>query len=306
MSGIDGVSGNRSSPWQEDYEKPLNGAAQKTAVNVANAPWLDDASRAPIRDAPYPAAIFSNPAMLGPAVSLAKPPPPAAPKPEPLAAAPNARQGVTLANLAENVPTGTRTDAARAFTCGAAYKLYPEVAKQADGKDGVVYWTAYNAETKRVEFLVGPDALKAFTSAPSDFANAAVNGFMGAHDAATHESVKAVDLAMRKGFAAGVGQALHASVVAWSDPDWVVKTTTNVTSAFVQSVTVTERLRVEARTVAAKAAAAEPSANGFIQHVNQVCQSARRGAVARKTARTPRWRQTPRSPASRPPRCRAK
>ena len=92
---------------------------------------------------------------------------------------------------------------------------------------------------------------------------------MGAHDAATHESVKAVDLAMRKGFAAGVGQALHASVVAWSDPDWVVKTTTNVASAFVQSVTVAERLRVEARTVAAEAAVAEPSANGFIEHVNQ-------------------------------------
>ena len=127
----------------------------------------------------YPAAIFSNPAVVGPAVSLAKAPARAAPKPDPLSAAPNSLKGITLANVAAKLPTGTRTDSTRAFSCGAGYKLYPEVVKQPDGKDAIVYWTAFNRETKRTEFVVGPDALRTFTSAPRDYATAAANGFIG-------------------------------------------------------------------------------------------------------------------------------
>lgn len=52
-------------------------------------------------------------------------------------------------------------------------------------------------------------------------------------DEVTRESVKAVDEAMRHGFAAGLGQALHASHVAWTNPDWVVKTVTNTSATFV-------------------------------------------------------------------------
>ncbi|MCW3013527.1 MAG: hypothetical protein JWO02_619, partial [Solirubrobacterales bacterium] len=82
MDGIDGASGRTSSPWEDDFDRPLPGAAQKDAVNVANAPWLTDATKStpaslPARGAPsltseirYPAAVFSNPAMFGPAVSL--------------------------------------------------------------------------------------------------------------------------------------------------------------------------------------------------------------------------------------------
>lgn len=269
MDRIDGTSARRSASWSdEDYEKPLPGAAEKTAANIANAPWLSDAGASTngTRD-PYPAAIFSNPAMYGPAVSLAKPPPAAAPKPEPLAAAPNALTGITLANLAAKAPTGTHTDSTRAFTCGAGYKLFPEVAKQPNGKDAVVYWTAYNRDTKRTEFLVGPDALRTFTSAPSDYATAAANGFTGG-DEVTRESAKAVDAAMRDGFAAGAGQALHASRVAWTNPDWVVKTVTNTSATFVQSVAVADRLKVDMRAAAAERAVGEVGSTTYLEHVN--------------------------------------
>ena len=279
MGGIEGVSGSKSPSWQDDYDKPLPGAAQHDAANRANAPWLTTSPATPAETAEaFPPAIFTNPTLLGTPGAVAKPPPPfalapppapAAPKPEPLAAAPNAWHGITLANLAEDVPRGTRTDQARAFTCGAGYKLYPEVAKQADGKDAVVYWTAYNTETKRTEFLVGPDSLKAFTSAPSDFANAAANGFMGHGDEVVHESVKAVDVAMRKGPKAAVGQLWHASGVAWTNPDWVAKTVGNVGSTFVQSVAVANRLQLDVRTAAVEGAIAQPEANLYVQHVNQ-------------------------------------
>lgn len=162
--------------------------------------------------------------MFGPAVSLAAGPPAEATKPAPLPPAPNARHGVTVATLADGLPSGTRTDASRAFSCGAGYKLYPEVARQPDGRDAVVYWKAFNTDAKRVDFLVGPDALSTFTSAPSDYATAATNAFMDEQDAATRESAKVVELATRDGFGPAIRHLLPASKAAWSDPKWVAKT----------------------------------------------------------------------------------
>ena len=272
MSGVDGVSGSRSSPWEDTYEKPLPKEAEKATANIANAPWLADAIGSGGKGAPpaaYPAAIFSNPAMFGSPVALAAPPPPPPARPAPLAAAPNAMRGVTLANLAEHVPAGTRTDASRSFTCGAGYKLYPEVSKQPDGKDAVVYWNAFNTQTKRVEFLVGPDALKTFTSAPSDYATAAANAFLGEQDAATRESARVVDLAVRKGFGPAVDHLGAASKAAWTDPKWVIKTSANVVSSVGPSAAVAAEARVQARAAAAEAAFAEPSATGFVQHVSK-------------------------------------
>lgn len=126
MSDIDSVSRSKSPSWLDEYDKPLPGAAQKTAQNLANSPWLATAPATKEETAlAHPPAIFTNPAMLGAPVVLAPPPPAAPVKPAPLAAAPNARHGVTLANLAEDVPKGTRTDQTRAFTCGAGYKRRP-------------------------------------------------------------------------------------------------------------------------------------------------------------------------------------
>ena len=269
MSGVDGVSGTRSSPWEDAYEKPLPKEAEKAAANIANAPWLADATGGTAASgAAYPAAIFSNPAMYGAPVRPAPPPPASPPRPAPLAVAPNAMHGVALANLAEHVPAGTRTDASRAFTCGAGYKLYPEVSKQPDGTDALVYWKAFNTETKRVEFLVGSDTLKTFTSAPSDYATAAANAFMGEQDAATRESARVVDLAVRKGFGPAIEHLGTASAAAWTDPKWVIKTTANVVSAVGPSAAVAADVRLQVRTAAAERAFAEPSATAFVAHVS--------------------------------------
>ncbi len=45
MDRIEGSSTARAATWNDDeYDKPLPGAAQKTAANIANAPWLSDAA----------------------------------------------------------------------------------------------------------------------------------------------------------------------------------------------------------------------------------------------------------------------
>lgn len=219
--------------------------------------------------AAYPAAIFSNPAMFGQPVAVAKPKTePAVVRPAPLPVAPNARRGITLANLAENVPHGTRTDPTRAFTCGAGYKLFPEVAQQPDGKDALVYWKAFNTETKRTEFLVGPEALKSFTSAPSDYATAAANAFLGKQDAVTLASARTVDVAVGEGFGAAVHELRKAQVTAWTDPSWVAETTINVVSSVGPAAAARAELRLQARAAAAEAVAAEPTATGFVAHIN--------------------------------------
>ena len=118
-----------------------------------------------------------------------------------------------------------------------------------DGKDAIVYWKAFNTEARRVDFLVGPDALSTFTSAPKDFATAAANAHIGEQDAATRESAKVVDLAVREGFGPAIGHLGAASKAAWSDPKWVAKTVFNVASA-------------RAGTTTTKAACAEAQTEG--------------------------------------------
>ena len=275
MSGTYGVSGGRSSPWEESFEKQLPEEAKKQAVNIANAPWLAAPPEAAVsssaRQGTYPAAMFSNPAMFGQPVALAEPSSAstaAHPKPAALPVAPDARRGVSLANLADDVLRGTRTDPTRAFTCGAGYKLYPEVARQPDGKDALVYWKAFNTETKRTEFLVGPDSLHAFTSAPSDYRTAAANAFLGEQDAVTRASAKTVDVAVREGFGPATRELWKAQLTAWTDPAWVAKTTVNVVSAVGPASAAKAELRLQARAAAAEAVVSEPSATGFIAHVN--------------------------------------
>ncbi|MBX3191754.1 MAG: hypothetical protein KF819_32490 [Labilithrix sp.] len=150
--------------------------------------------------------------MVGPAVALSPPPPPKIAGPAPLLPAPDALKGISIAPLRmSEVPTGTRTDLTRAFNCGASYRLYPEVKRQSDGTDRVVYWTAVDVKQRRADFLVGPDALAVFTSRPSDFAEVALRYFaQGSPDAVTTESAKVVDVAMRDGFGAAFRQLARA------------------------------------------------------------------------------------------------
>jgi hypothetical protein len=110
--------------------------------------------------------------------------------------------------------------------------------------------------------------LKAFTSTPSDHRTAAANAFLGEQDAVTLASAKTVDVAVRKGFGPAAREVLNAQVTAWTDPAWVAKTTVNVVSAVGPASAVRAELRLEARAAAAEAIISEPSATGFVAHVN--------------------------------------
>ncbi len=163
----------------------------------------------------------------------------------------------------------------------------------ADGGDAVVYWTAFNTDTRRVEFLVGPDALKTFTSAPSNYAVAAANGFMGEQDAATIESAKVVDKGMREGFGAALRQLGHAWRVAGSDPKWVAKTVFNVVSSAAGGSTTTRATCAEARTEANAIGAA--SANSPAAGVARAHGVGSRGRMGSRTSiRASRRRQAAR------------
>lgn len=250
---MEGVTQRRVSRQQELYEAPLPQNEQRARENVVNAPWAIDVERLPAT-APLPAAIFSNPAMRGPAVAFAPPPPPPREKPRDLPAAPDALHGIGLAPLrAEELPRGTRTDLSRAFTCGAGYKLYPETKRQADGSEAIVYWTAVNVAEKRAEFVIGPDSLSTFTSNPKDFSEAAIRFFWaGEPDKVNRESGKVVDLAMREGFGAAFRQLGRAWTEALKDPHWVASTvTTTVTSLAGGSTVGAAVAKEETRTLAA-------------------------------------------------------
>ena len=236
MNGSGRLSEYRPPSWQDAYDKPLPDAAKRTRENVANAPWAVDVER--IGGAlTYPSAIFTNPAMQGAPVALAPPAPApkAAPEHQPLVASPHAERGITAAPLrASSLPVGSRTDLTRAFTCGAGYKLYPELKMQEDGKEAVLYYTAVNVKEGRAEFIVGPDSLATFTSNPKDYADAALRFFaQGMPNEVAAESGKVVDAAMRDGFGAAFRQLGKAWMTAIKDPEWVVQNGTQVAAGLV-------------------------------------------------------------------------
>jgi hypothetical protein len=98
-----------------------------------------------------------------------KPIPQVAPK---LPAAPNALHGIQPAALADELPNTTGADPAQTIGAG-DYKLYAQVAKQPDGSAATVYYNAWNTQTKRVDFVVGPDSTAVFAQDPKGFAHAA-------------------------------------------------------------------------------------------------------------------------------------
>jgi hypothetical protein len=228
MSGVDGIAGKRTSAWEEHYEKPLTKEAEKAAVTVANAAWIEKEGRP--SPAPYSPEMFSNPAMRGPPVTLAAPPPPSPPKPAGLPAAADAFHGIELA-LTATTPRYQRTDTTASVSCG-PYKLYPALKADAAGREAVVYWHAVNRGTKREDFVVGPDSLATFTSDPQKYAEIALRVFAnGEPDKETIESMKVVDAAMKHGAGAALAQLGHAWHVAVTDPEWVVRRTTDLATA---------------------------------------------------------------------------
>lgn len=239
---------------------------------MANAPWAVDVERVGASQT-YPSAIFTNPAMQGSPVAFSPPPPPSPPKAvdaQPLVVARHAEHGITAAPLrASSLPVGTRTDLTRAFTCGAGYKLYPELKMQEDGKEAVLYYTAVNVAEGRAEFIVGPDSLATFTSNPKDFADAALRFFaQGMPNEVSAASGKVVDAAMREGFGAAFRQLGKAWMTAIKDPEWVVQNGTQVAAGLVgaagaqrvaRGAQVKQLATVQAERIATLAAREEPA-----------------------------------------------
>jgi hypothetical protein len=135
----------------------------------------------------------------------------------PLRAAPDAVRGVRPAALVGALPDSERTSLSHTLAMG-DYRLHPAV----DEHDAVLYYAAFNTKTRRVEYIVGPDATATFRRDPDGLAHAAALTF--AHGAPTTkwqlESMKTVDAMMNEGPSAGIdhlGQAWGAAV---RDPNW--------------------------------------------------------------------------------------
>jgi hypothetical protein len=203
-----------------DYDAPLPGSGRRDEVNRINTPWLIDPERIASPPQRYAPELFANPAMRGKPVALAPAPPP---KVELLPASKAPRTGVRLAVLTDDLPRDTRCLPARALTVR-QYKLYPEVRRE-DGADKVVYWTAYNTDAKRVDYVVGPDALASFSRSTADYGRAADTTFaQGPPDEVTKQSLKAVEAGVRGGFGPAIRQLGTAWKTALSDPKWIAKT----------------------------------------------------------------------------------
>ena len=245
MSGPEGVGERKVSSWQEAYDRPIPGEDTKQHANVANAPWAVDVDRLPA-GAPLPTAVFENLAMRGPTVALvaASQPRPVSPSPQagaatraavvqpPLRVASDAFQGIKLAPSAGALPRSDRADTTRTITAG-PYKLYPEVRKEADGTDSVVFYKAVNRETKRAEFVVGPESLEPFKANAQQYSEVGLRVFAhGDLDGGAVASMKVMETAMDKGLVAAFKELPAAWNEARKDPRWVTNTTLQlVTSA---------------------------------------------------------------------------
>jgi hypothetical protein len=144
MSGVDAISGPRTSSREDLYDKAVcNGSACHTAnarARTAPAPWANDGAR--IREAVrnYDPSMFSNPALLGapPPAPVNAATPAMASAPDPLPAAADAYHGIRLACVAGELPPMTRTDAASTLRVG-AYTLHPAVRVHEDGSKSLLF-----------------------------------------------------------------------------------------------------------------------------------------------------------------------
>ncbi len=152
--------------------------------------------------------------------------------PAPLPVAPNAAHGVTIAYLAEDLPFVSRSSAAHRETAG-AYRLEPMLTKDASGREGLAYYNAFNTETKRVEFVVGPDSLEAFKSQTDWFASAGALSFAngGPKTSWELESARVMNSVMRDGLRAGMTHFARAWNEAVRDPVFWGRLVTNVLTA---------------------------------------------------------------------------
>jgi hypothetical protein len=135
----------------------------------------------------------------------------------PLPAAPDAVRGVHSAALVDALPHARRTSLSHTLATG-DYRLHPAV----DEHDAVLYYAAFNTQTKRVEYIVGPAATSTFRLDPDGLAHAAALTFAEGAPATKWqvESMKTVDAMMNEGPRAGIGHLGQAWGAAVRDPNW--------------------------------------------------------------------------------------
>jgi hypothetical protein len=231
MSGIEGV-GSSKARWEDEVARAPDCAARKPAAAPAGTKsWAHDSAAIPDAVRQYDPALFANPnlrrqpALPRAAVAAVEATDVArttvvASKPERLPPAADAYRGIQLACLADSLPAMSRTDREGILQVG-PYTLHPSVRVHDDGSASLLYYTAFNRETQRAEFVVGPGSLETFKSASDWYANAAATTYMhGEPNAWQRASLKAVDAATRQGPLAAVHELKEAWSAAVRDPSW--------------------------------------------------------------------------------------
>jgi hypothetical protein len=146
--------------------------------------------------------------------------------------APHAYRGVSLLYLADNLPKSTSADPHHTIVAG-DYHLHAQLTKLPNGASALTYYVAYNTQTKRNEFAVGPDSVDAFTSQPGWFRDAGALGYAneGPRSAWELESARAVNSLLREGLGAGLSHFASAWNAAIRDPAWWGRTVTAALTA---------------------------------------------------------------------------
>ena len=153
----------------------------------------------------------SSPRVTSPASPTTSPQAPS------LVAAHDAAHGIATTAAAPALPYAARSLVDHAIVAG-DYRLHPAV----DDRGCVLYYAAFHVKTRRVDYVVGPDAAQTFAKDPDGYAHAAV--LTNAHGAPStqweRESIATSEALVRDGPRAGLEHLASAWSAAVRDPRW--------------------------------------------------------------------------------------
>ena len=145
--------------------------------------------------------------------------------------------GIRSYTLARALPERDRTDTSKSLDAG-PYRLHAGVRRGLGGTEVVAFYTAYNRETKRAEYLVGPNELGTFRAQTKLYADAAARTLSQGTPAHAYEveSLRVTEALMNDGPGAALDQLGAAWREALSDRSWWAKTLTETVIAFAGAV----------------------------------------------------------------------
>jgi hypothetical protein len=215
MSAVDRVRQRRT---ERDYEAPIPGEKERQANLVANAPWDVDVTRLSSSPTTYSPDMFSNPALTrasavtpSPVVTPAEVSPTMEQQPR---IAPDAYKGIALTSVADvpSLPSGGPS-----LPVG-NYRLHPMMAKQSDGSPAIAYYVAYNVDTKKSDYVVGPRSVETFRAAHRQLENLAALYNQNGWRPYEQSSARVVDQLMKHGFDGALAGLKNATKEAVCDP----------------------------------------------------------------------------------------